>query len=414
LIRNITIRRIATGVITLLTLSACESTSPIKLDEEKLAYISSLKSLKVSPLWSVQLADYGVNRIAKQRAVIDNSTLYVADHGGSVMALHANNGNPIWQKEFPYTFTAGPNVSGKYLVLGTRDADVLTLDKSNGELLWKKTVSSEILAPPQISRTNVIIQSNDGKITALDLQTGEQIWIYDRNVPPLTLRGTASPVLVEDKVITGFANGKLVALSIDDGKLIWESTIAVPKGRSELERMVDVDGLIQVYDDTVYVSSFQGRAVALTAGSGSILWTREMSSHLGVSMADDLLYITDVEGKIWALDRRNGSTLWVQEKLKKIVTTTPVALDDKLIVGGFDGSVFSLSKENGKVLGRVDYQWLGEETGIINLAESTEVKNAFDATHDIEDVRVVSPPLSNGKQVFIPYHNGAFISLTYQ
>jgi len=407
------IRSLIIGVCFLAVLSACEST-PKKLDEEKLAYISSIKTISVNPLWSVQLADHGINRISKQRATLSDKILYVADHSGLVMALHADSGKHIWKKQFTDAFTAGPNVANNYLALGTRDAGVLLLDKNDGQLIWKKSVSSEILAAPQISSSNVIVQSNDGKITALDLRSGEQVWVYDRNVPPLTLRGTASPVITEDKVITGFANGKLVALSVDDGKMIWETTIAVPKGRSELERMVDVDGLIQVHDDTVYVSSFQGRAVALTAGTGRILWTREMSSHLGVSMANDLLFITDVDGKIWALDRRNGSTLWVQEKLKKIVTTTPLVVAENLIVGGIDGSIFSLAKEDGKVLGRVDYQWLGEETGIINLAESTEVKNAFDAAHDIEDVRVISPPLSNGKQIFVPYQNGAFISLAYK
>ncbi|MFO6383031.1 PQQ-binding-like beta-propeller repeat protein, partial [Pseudomonas aeruginosa] len=81
----------------------------------------------------------------------------------------------------------------------------------------------------------------------------------------------------------GLASGKVVAVDVQRGLPIWEQRVAIPQGRSELDRVVDIDGGLLLSGDTLYVVSYQGRAAALDVNSGRLLWQREASSYVGVA-----------------------------------------------------------------------------------------------------------------------------------
>ena len=98
---------------------------------------------------------------------------------------------------------------------------------------------------------------------------GTRLWVYDRTTPVLTLRGTSSPALVERAAIAGFDNGQVVAIALSNGQPLWEARVAVPRGATELERMVDIDA-DPVIDRTrtVYAVTYQGQVAALELFSG--------------------------------------------------------------------------------------------------------------------------------------------------
>ena len=121
-----------------------------------------------------------------------------------------------------------------------------------------------MLAPPIADRGTVIVRTGDGKLFGLDTASGKRKWVYDRTIPVLTLRGTSTPVIYDGFVIAGFDNGRLVALDIATGKQEWETRLGVPSGRSDLERMVDIDAEPFIIDDIAYVASFQASIAALS------------------------------------------------------------------------------------------------------------------------------------------------------
>jgi len=86
------------------------------------------------------------------------------------------------------------------------------------------------------------VQSVDGSVTALDRRTGDERWVYTASEPDLTLRGTGTPQAIDPVTFAGLANGRLVTLDNRSGQPLWERRIAVPQGRSEIERLVDLDG----------------------------------------------------------------------------------------------------------------------------------------------------------------------------
>jgi outer membrane protein assembly factor BamB len=282
-----------------------------------------------------------------------HNRLFVADRKGRVVAFDAETGKENWDVKTGAAISAGPGTGEGLVLVGTSDGYVLALDALNGELLWKVRVSSEVLSVPKVDLGKVIVQTADGKITALSVSDGEQLWIYDRSVPALTLRGTSSPAVEHGLVVAGFSNGKLVALSADKGFAVWESNVAIPRGRSELERMIDIDGDPIILGGAVYVTTFQGHIAVINVQNGDAGWKRDMSSYTGLDADFSQVYVTDDTSNVWALTRNTGSSVWKLDQLMHRSLTAPVSFDEYVAVGDFEGYVHLLSRYDGHIAGRV-------------------------------------------------------------
>jgi len=229
---------------------------------------------------------------------------------------------------------------------------VVARDTKTGRKLWVAEVSSEILAPPRAAQGTVIVRTGDGNLYALDVETGAERWVYDRTIPTLTLRGTAAPTIHEGVVYAGFDNGRIVALDLAIGQQIWDTQLAQPTGRSDLERLVDIDGEPVLKDNLLYIGSFQGRVAAMSKDDGAIEWTRDMSTYDQVAVDDDRVYITDERGVVWALDRYDGSARWRNKDLKFRQLTGPTHFQDYIVVGDFEGYLHWMSDETGELVAR--------------------------------------------------------------
>jgi outer membrane protein assembly factor BamB len=341
----------------LLAVTAC-----VKTGKKEYPKLESLESTtKVAPLWVAKVGEKSERQHRQLSVAVSDDRVYAASEKGKLMALQQQDGKVIWTNAIVDKISSGPVVEANMLYLGTTDAHVFALDAESGNIVWQGDVSSEVLADPVVSGDLVYIQTIDGKLTALDKKSGKKIWTDAREVPALTLRGTSSPVVVSDKVIAGFANGKLVALHKDTGKKLWEAVIGFPSGRTDLQRMVDIDGLLQVDSGEIYAVTYQGRIAAVSVESGRTSWTRDMSSYSGVGMDKTQLYITDADGHIWALDRRSGATIWRQDALQDRDVSGPVILGNAVVVADGAGYVHWLSKEDGAFMARNDlrkvYDW---------------------------------------------------------
>jgi outer membrane protein assembly factor BamB len=126
-----------------------------------------------------------------------------------------------------------------------------------------------------------------------------------------------------------------------------------PSGRSDLERLSDVDGRISVVGQDVYASGYQGRVAAVAAESGQVLWSREISSYVGVEADWTNVYTTDDKGKVFAIFRRNGSESWRQESLLRREPTLPVAFHTTVAVGDLEGYLHFFSVIDGVPVARL-------------------------------------------------------------
>ena len=182
--------------------------------------------------------------------------------------------------------------------------------------------------------------------------SGERLWSFERSEPALSLRGTSAPVTIAGVVLTGFASGKLAAIGLKDGRLLWEIPIAQPRGRSEIERLVDVDSAPLVVGKLLFAAAFQGKIVAVHLENGRILWSRDLSTYNELDADATQLYLTDEKGEVLALDLNTGATVWKQDKLRARFPSGPTVVGAQLAVGDFEGYVHWLARDDGRFIAR--------------------------------------------------------------
>lgn len=333
----------------LLVLAGCGSTPDIDPPAE-LTEISAEYYAKT--LWQQKVRIRGKKTATALRPVVDGDTLYTASDRGRVVAFNTSKGRERWKRKLAMQITGGLGAVDDMLLLGTSEGEVVALEKHRGDVIWRHPVSSEVLAAPVIADGIVVVRCVDGRLFGLSVSSGEQIWMYEQSVPSLTLRGLSAPVIAERRVYIGSADGNVIALSLANGEVIWTRAIATSKGRSELDRLVDVDGNLVVRDNVVYAAAYQGTVAALAAESGRLLWNREMSSYSGLTLDEHNVYIADDRSVVRALDRTSGETVWTQEALAMRAVTTPVRYDGFVVVGDYAGYLHWLDQRDGRFVAR--------------------------------------------------------------
>jgi len=298
--------------------------------------------------WSVGIGKGTQKKFVKLVPVATPDGIFAAERKGRVYAVAPDTGASLWRTNTDMTISGGPGVGEEIVVVGGNDGTVIALSVQDGKELWRTRVSSEVLAAPRIRNNIVIVRSGDGKLYALSSGSGSRLWIYDRSVPVLSLRGTSAPALTDDLVLAGFDSGRLVALEMATGRLVWETPVAVPRGRSDLERMVDIDAEPFIVDGIVYVATFQGRVAAIEIAGGNLVWTRDISSFAGLCVDDRNVYVSDEESNVWALDRLTGVSVWKQEALKYRLITAPASAGDLIVVGDLEGYLHWMHARDGE------------------------------------------------------------------
>jgi len=306
----------------------------------------------VKELWSTGLGgDSERLRLALRPAVMEG-VVYSGSHDGEVVALGAANGRRVWQVKTKAPLSAGPEVGAGLVILGSSDGDVIALDMATGEQRWRAALKSEVMAKPLIANDLVVVRTVDGHLEGLALSDGARRWAVDEQVPRLTLRGTAPPVLAGDKIIAGFDSGKVIAVDARNGDVLWDTVVNAPHGRTELERLSDIDSPAHVAGDDVFVVGFQGRVAMLALDSGQIWWARDASSYRGFTMDDQNIYLTNSDSVVMAMRRTDGAVQWEQASLKRRGLTAPAIDGDSLLVGDFEGYLHWLDKASGEIVAR--------------------------------------------------------------
>ena len=199
----------------------------------------------------------------------------------------------------------------------------------------------------------VFVHSNDGRVTAFDAATGERRWFYSADVPTLTVRGMGGITLGPGILFVGGDNGSLTALSMAEGNVVWTTPVAEPDGRSELERMADVDNAPVLEGTTLYATSYKNHTVAIDGPTGQVVWDRENGGARGMGVSNSAIVVTDPVGNVVGLDRNSGGSLWKQAGLLYRNVSAPTVQGDYAVVGDFEGYVHWLQLNDGAFAARV-------------------------------------------------------------
>lgn len=310
-------------------------------------------SIKVKRLWSAKVGKESEFLRVALRPAGDGNRLYAAGYDGAVSAFDAETGKQVWKKKLGLPLAAGPGVGEGLVAVVAQDGFAIVLDADTGAEQWRAELGGECLARPIVSGEFVILQSIDNRLRALSKYDGRELWSLSQSTPALTLRGSADPVLLGNTVIGGFDNGRLVAVNLLTGDVLWESMLSPPTGRSDLDRLSDVDGSIAVVGQDVYATGYQGRLAAVASESGQVLWGREVSSNVGASADWNSVYTTDKDGEIVAFARRDGTEVWRNADLLRREPTLPVPFNTTVVVGDLEGYLHFFSNLNGSLVARI-------------------------------------------------------------
>ena len=320
--------------------------------DEPLKLVDFEPTLNVKRVWSTGVGK-GLDKAGRQiRPAYSSGSLYAADYKGRLVAIDASNGNTRWSLKTDLPFSGGPGVIGDLLMMGTENGEVFAFDANTGTQRWSANVTSEVLAAPSMADGIVVVRCIDGRVFGLDADTGQRVWIYDHSVPLLTLRGNAPILLRAGVVFIGYDGGQVVALKIEDGTLMWEQTLVTTEGRTELERLSDIDGQMVFVASDLLVSSYKNRLASLAADSGRLLWFKDVSSATGVTVDRVNLALSDRDGNVWLLDRRNGAESWKMAKLLRRGLTRPVFYGSFIVVGDEDGYLHWINTDDGQFAAR--------------------------------------------------------------
>ncbi|MEM1081545.1 MAG: outer membrane protein assembly factor BamB [Pseudomonadota bacterium] len=322
-------------------------------EDDPLELVEFEQQLDIEELWSVS-AGKGVDRRASNlHPEFSNGLLWVADSEGRLIALEAESGNRRFDYDLDMDVSSGPSVFNDRVLLGTFEGQLLNVNAGSGEIEWRAQLSSEILAKPILQDGIVVVRCIDGRVFGLNAESGNREWVYDRSIPVLTLRGNSTPLVRGGQMFLGYDDGTVVAIRISDGTLLWEARVSSPEGRSQLDRLADIDGSLVIVGRDLYAVTRHGRMASVALDSGRIQWVKDVKSHSGISVARTQLATTDIDDSIWVVDRQSGDTIWRSEDLLRRGLTQPVAMADQWVVADREGYLHWLDASTGQLTARV-------------------------------------------------------------
>jgi len=348
-----------------LLLGACSWFSSDEVKPAKL--VSFTETTALAKQWSHHLGSQGEPEwFLRLQPVLDSSIIYAANAKGKVYAFQSTDGDTLWSVNIHLPLAGAVGAGEGLVLLGTVDGKLVALQQRNGTEAWRYQLSSEILSPAQVGDGIVVAQTIDGKVVALDVKTGEVRWSYTATVAPLTLRGSATPLIDNGVVYLVFTTGKLVAVKSDTGFLLWEQQIALPEGRSELERIIDSIGQPVLSGEDLYVANYQSHVSSVNHNNGTITWTEKISTAGQLASGNGNLYLTQSDDTVTAMSMASGRHLWENNQLANRQLTSPAMLGAYVAVADAEGYIHLLNQGDGQFAGRYAFDDDGVRTPLVS------------------------------------------------
>lgn len=346
--KKYSIRLFLTGIM-ICVLAACgkdKVNQPVPLDPD------FKNKVYIERLWKQSIGQGDLGLKLNLTSFVMDTKVYSIDGEGYLTIFDPNTEKMLFDKDLNEKVSGGLGGDAKHLYYTTFTGELVAINKKNAEPLWRAELSSEAISQPSSNGNIVAVQTVDGKLMTFGADDGKLRWRYDSIGPLLSLRGTPSPMLSQRYTITSFANGEMLAFDNQTGQPYWKATLAVPQGRTELERLVDPDGQPVIDGDTLYTIAYQGKLVALDVMTGQEKWAKSYSSFNSVAHGFGKLFVTTADGLVLAINPSNGNEIWRSESFKFRRLTAPFIFNQTLIFADLEGYLHFLDINSGMHLAK--------------------------------------------------------------
>ncbi|CAM4039555.1 outer membrane protein assembly factor BamB [Pseudoalteromonas byunsanensis] len=359
----------ATLALCMASLLGCSSSDD---DEDELVLPQITNQFETQIVWQESVGSGVEHYFSRLTPAVYQDMVFVAERYGQVKALNANTGKTLWETDtrkepafWPWEDNDSAKLSGGILqaygniYIGSEHGEVIAINRDSGEIVWRKNVPGEALSSPAAGDGLIYVNLGSGKLLALHPDTGEERWRHEQEVPALTLRGLSSPTSANGGVLFGEESGKLSVLIAENGYSAWSVDVALAKGSSEFERLVDVDTKPVVSGALVYAIGYNGNLAAVDVRNGNVVWKREYSSYRDLTIDLNIIYIVDSDGVVYALDKESGIERWSQPALRGWYLTAPTVAGEYIVLGDQEGNLHWLDKQSGQLVSRESFDSSG-------------------------------------------------------
>ena len=304
------------------------------------------------PVFSTSVASTDAADPLRLRLDADNGVVFAIDPKGEVSAFKGKQ--RLWQKKVSKdNLSSGVEAAEGLVVVGNQKGQLFALDQQTGEQKWTAQLTGALLAPSLIHAGRVISVSNDGTVYAHEIATGAQVWTYNLPNVQFSLRGMAAPVALDARnVLIASSNAYIYALDALSGVPKLQRRVAVSDGRSDIQRLVDIDGEPVVAGQFVVTTSYQGQVTVLDLASQQVVWSEDASSIQRPEVVGNGVFVAQTDGKIKAFEITSGQLLWENDQLLNRKLSNPVMLGTDLVVGDLDGVLHLIDPRTGQITGR--------------------------------------------------------------
>lgn len=344
------LRAALASLLALICLASCASKPAVP--PTPLEPIEALE-IEFDVIWRAQLpgqARFDGESFAPQFA---DGIVYASSASGVVKSLSFVDGKSLWEVDLERPLSSGVSVGVQNLYVTTRDGSVLALDRELGRVRWEATLEREILQPPLVEVGQLLVSTSSGELFVLDTLDGSIRWQYRYQAPDLTVRGAGYNLRVPGGYFVALDDGRLVALDERNGRVIWEHYVSTPRGRTAVQRIVDVDSLPIVVGQSVVVGSRRGDIVSLDGRSGDQRWSQRVDSVAGISGGESGVVVVERDSTVIGLGAVDGERLWASEQLRGRRLSDPILHRGVVLVGDLDGYLHALSPQTGALTGRI-------------------------------------------------------------
>jgi outer membrane protein assembly factor BamB len=292
----------------------------------------------------------------RQIAVTDDS-IFVGTFEGSVVRVDMESGEVLWEAEIGQSVVGGVAVDDERVFAGMVDGKVAAFSRDSGSVLWEVWLSTTVASAPLVADGKVFFTTLNNRTYALSVDSGERIWTHSSVPVALVVKGAATPTTDGRAVYVGYSTGEVFAFNISDGKIMWGKNLSQLSGRSEVDRLQDVDAEVVVGQTNssngqfiIYTVNHQGSVMAMRPADGSQLWQRKFSAIRRPLLWKNQIFISNIDGNIVSMSAEDGMEVW-RTKISDGYLSAPVKLGSRIVVGDNKGRLFSLDPTSGRVVG---------------------------------------------------------------
>ena len=293
----------------------------------------------------------GENEIGNFLPDFSAQNLFFSDASGNVSSINASTGDRNWSIELNF-LASGTSAGFGLVVVSDIDGNVIAVDQNDGSKLWSTNVKGEVLSKVAIDAKVVVVKTGSGELLGLDKENGEILWSYRSKLPLLTVRGSSSPVIVDDLVYVSFDNGRLGVFELNSGFQVWDGAISYVKGVSELENLIDSDSSPVVDGGLIYTTNYQGNLNIFDTAQKRSVWSYETSSFYSPIVSRGMLTIVEANSGLRSFALKTLQESWTNEDYINRDLSNAVSYKGSLVVGDFEGYVHVIDTLNGKTIGR--------------------------------------------------------------